>query len=131
MEERRVLPGFIDRKGEAQAVINEFLQGPAGVPGSPVPRNAKLLGLYFGTDNILYVDLSDEFRRGFQGDALSEFLLLRGLYESLMSNVAGITDVKLLIDGKEIESLGGHMFANRALGELTRMDKGAAVSNGQ
>jgi len=66
----------------------------------------------------LYVDLSDEFRRNFQGDVLAEFLLLKGLYESLISNEQEIQDVKILIEGKEIETLGGHLLLTYPLREM-------------
>jgi spore germination protein GerM len=75
-----------------------------------LPRGARLLGIYKGTDGMLYIDLSDEFRRNFQGDVFAEFLLLKGLYESIISNIQDIQDVKILIEGKETETLGGHFF---------------------
>jgi hypothetical protein len=77
-----------------------------------------ILGIYKGSDQILYVDLSDELRRNFQGDALSEFLLLKGLYESLLANLQGIEDVKILVEGKEIETLGGHFYLKYPLKNL-------------
>lgn len=119
MEERTITPAPAGIKASALAVVNEFLKGPAGVPQSPVPPQAKALGVYFGSDGILYVDLSNEFRANFQGDALSEFLLLRGLYESLLSNIPGMKDVKIFIDGKEADSIGGHLRADVPLGEAT------------
>ncbi|MGD0883265.1 MAG: GerMN domain-containing protein [Thermodesulfovibrionales bacterium] len=109
MEERRVR-----RATEitmAEEIVAEFLKGPLNRAASVIPSGAKVLGLYQGNDGILYVDLSDEFRRNFQGDALAEFLLLKGLYESIISNVKGVNDVKVIIEGKEIESIGGHLFA--------------------
>lgn len=108
IEERR-LPRRTVQIAVAEATVEEYLKGPAGVASSSIPRDAKLLGLYKDADRILYVDLSDEFRRNFQGDALTEFLLLRGLYESLVSNIQDIQDVKVFIEGKEIETLGGHL----------------------
>lgn len=109
IEERR-LPRRTVQIAVAEATVEEYLKGPAGVASPSIPRDAKLLGLYKDADRILYVDLSDEFRRNFQGDALTEFLLLRGLYESLVSNIQDIQDVKVLIEGKEIETLGGHLY---------------------
>ena len=110
MEERRV-----KRLGSvtvsAEEIVGEFLKGPSNMAKTDVPPGSKVLGVYFGNDGILYVDLSDEFRRNFHGDALSEFLLLKGLYESIISNVAGVDDVKILIEGKEMESIGGHLYA--------------------
>jgi len=95
----------------AEACIEEFLRTPPDRGRSDVPSGARLLGVYYGSDGILYANLSDEFRRNFQGDALTEFLLLKGLYETVITNVPGIGDVKILIEGMEIESLGGHIYA--------------------
>ncbi len=108
--EERKLPRRTVQIAIAEATVEEYLKGPAGAAASNIPRDVRLLGLYKDTDRILYVDLSDEFRRNFQGDALSEFLVLRGLYESLVSNIQDIQDVKVLIEGKEIETLGGHLY---------------------
>ena len=97
--------------GTAEAVMEEFFRGPGGEQASSlVPRDVKVLGAYRDSAQVLYVDLSDELRRNFQGDALAEYLLLKGVYESLMANLQDIADVKILVDGKEIESLGGHFF---------------------
>lgn len=106
------------RMSIARAALGEFLKGPSGAQKSYIPRDTRLLGVYSGQDGILYVDLSDEFRRNFQGDALAEFLLLRGLYGSLLSNVYGIGGVKILVEGKEVESIGGHVSLLRPLEEV-------------
>jgi len=117
MEERKVQRKTV-RMTVAEAVINEFLSGRANAGLPEVPKDAKLLGLYRDESGMLYVDLSDEFRRNFSGDAAAEFLLLRGLYESLISNVYDITDVKVLLEGREMESLGGHVYLLYPLKEL-------------
>jgi len=110
MEERRV-KRQVAVTAIAEEIVSEFLKGPSNTAKSAVPSGTKLLGVYYGSDGILYVDLSDEFRRNFQGDALNEFLLLKGLYDSIISNVTGVDDVKVIIEGKEIESIGGHFLA--------------------
>jgi hypothetical protein len=104
------LPRRTKQYAIAEAVIEEFFKGPGNGHVSPLPQNVSLLGIYKGSDHVLYVDLSDEVRRNFQGDALSEFLLLKGLYESLLANLQDIEDVKILVEGKEIETLGGHFY---------------------
>jgi len=102
----------------AEAIVEEFLKGPVGIRVSDMPKDARLLGIYRDENRILYIDLSDEFRRNFQGDALTEFLLLKGLYESLSSNLAEIEDVKILIEGREIETLGGHLYLSFPLKDM-------------
>jgi sporulation and spore germination protein len=120
MEERR-LPRRSGQMAIAEATVQEYLKGlkgPAGAEISAVPKDARLLGLYKGADRILYVDLSDEIRRNFQGDVFTEYLLLKGLYESLISNVEDVQDVKVIIEGKEAETLGGHLSLSYPLKDM-------------
>jgi len=72
-------------------------------------KNTVVRGVYEDRNKVLYVDLSDEFRRNLQGDARYEYYLLKSFYQTLAVNIPGISDVKLLIEGREIESVGGHM----------------------
>lgn len=115
MEERKV-PRQFSVVLVAEAAVREFLKGPSGrtsatdTGNSEIPAGARLLGVYPGSDKVLYVNLSDEFRRNFQGAARNEVMLLKGLYESIISNVQGIEDIKIVIEGKEIESIGGHIL---------------------
>ena len=99
----------------AEDVIAEYLKGLKGGL-----RDTKLLGVYRDRNNVLYVDLSDEFRKNFSGDAGQEYLLLKSLYETVSSNISGIEDVRLLIEGKELESLGGHVGILCPLKEIVR-----------
>jgi spore germination protein GerM len=114
--EKRQVPRALSRIAIARATVEEFLKGPIGAKKSYVPEGATLLGIYDGEDGILYVDLSGAFRRNLEVDALSEFLLLQSLYESILTNVYGIVDVKILIEGAEVETLGGHVSLMRPLG---------------
>lgn len=101
----------------AEAVLTEYLKGlKEGL------KDTKLLGVYRDRNSVLYIDLSEEFRRNFSGDARQEYYLLKSLFDTVVANVAGTEDIRLLIEGKEIESIGGHfsslyglkgMFANR------------------
>ena len=114
MTEKKI-PKRISNTSIAEAVIEEFFKPAAARGISAIPQNVKLLGLYKDEGQMLYIDLSDEVRRNFQGDAMSEYLLLKGIYESLVSNVQDFQDCKILIEGKEIETLGGHFYLKYAL----------------
>lgn len=121
MEERRVkrTETVLER---AEAAVGEFLKGPAGSTVSVLPKNIRILGVSFGIDGVLYVDLSGEFRMHFMGDAMIEYMTLRGLYESLMFNLTDISDVKVLVEGREVDTLGGHLSLRRPIGRnITKM----------
>ncbi len=117
MEERR-LQRRTTQIAIAEAAVEEFLKGPLGIKMSDIPKDARLLGIYRDENRILYIDLSEEFRRNFQGDALAEFLLLKGLYESVISNLDDIEDIKVIIEGREIETLGGHLYLSYPLKDI-------------
>lgn len=117
IEERRLLRRTA-QIAIAEAIVEEFLKGPVDMKISDMPKDTRLLGIYRDENRILYIDLSDEFRRNFQGDALMEFLLLKGLYESLSSNLGEIEDVKVLIEGREVETLGGHLCLSYPLKDM-------------
>lgn len=114
----RTIPRRIRTSAIAEAVIEEYFRLPVNAAGSPIPANVKLLGLYRDAMQILYIDLSDEVRRNFHGDAASEYLLLKGLLETVVSNITDIQDVKVLVEGKEIDSLGGHVMLKYPLKNL-------------
>lgn len=107
--EEKMVKGQASTPAMASSILMEFLKGSSRQQGSLIPQGARLLNTFMGKDGILYIDLSDEIRRNFQGDAYAEFLLLKGIYESIISNLSGVEDVKILVEGKEIESLGGHI----------------------
>ena len=115
--EQRSVPRASSVRLLATVVTREFLAGPIGRAGGIIPDNARLNGAYFGSDSVLYIDLSDEFRRNFQGNARDEYMLLKALHRSLMKNVYQVEGIKLLVDGKEVDTIGGHLSVRGLLGE--------------
>ncbi len=87
----------------AETVLAEYLKA-----NDVILNGVKLLGLYRDRNNIIYIDLSEAFRKGFKGDARDEYYLLKSLYHSIISNIKDVDDVRLLIEGKETDSIGGH-----------------------
>jgi spore germination protein GerM len=99
------------------AALEEFFLQHNIVNTGVIPVDVKVLGLYTGIDRVLYIDLSAQFVSNFHGDAADEFMLLRALYLTATSNLP-VDDVKILIDGREIGSVGGHFSARRPLKNL-------------
>ncbi len=104
LKEKNIYTNFLP-VNIAEEVIKEYLKEL----NAPL-NNTKLLGVYRDVNNIIYIDFSDEFRRNFLGDARFEHNLLESLLKTILINVPAVEDVKLLIEGKEIESIGGHFY---------------------
>lgn len=81
------------------------------------PYNTQLLDLYVDKTGVIYIDLSDGLQKNFKGDALEEFNMIAGLYNKLKAAVSNFTAMKILIQGKEAESLGGHIDISKPIGE--------------
>jgi hypothetical protein len=104
-KEDRTLAGSSLPVKLAESILQEYFRG-----FKSDLKNTVVRGVYEDRNKVLYVDLSDEFRRNFSGDARYEYYLLKSLYQTLVTNISEISDVKLLVEGREIESAGGHML---------------------
>lgn len=80
------------------------------------PHGVSLLDLYIDREGIVYIDVSDEIRKNFKGDAYEEYSLIAGLYSSIKKSAGNIPAIKLLIEGKEAESIGGHIDISMPIG---------------
>ena len=89
----------LTRTGVASDVVTEYLK----------PYNSHLNRCFLSTSGVAYVDISGNLRKTFRGSVMDEYLLVMGLLKSLKANISGIKSVRILIDGMEIESLGGHI----------------------
>jgi hypothetical protein len=125
VEERRIQNNPIPVK-MAESVVSEYLRGlKEGL------KDAKLLGVYRDKRSIIYIDLSDDFKKNFSGDIKQEYALLKSIYQTITVNIPGTEDVRLLVDGKEVESLGGHFNALYPLGETVREAPSTPARNPQ
>lgn len=110
-EEKTLAGGSLPVK-LAESLLQEYFKGLKNGLNNTVVR-----GVYEDRNRILYVDLSEDFRRNFSGEARYEYYLLKSLYQTLVTNVSEVRDVKILVEGREIDSVGGHMLAIMPLRE--------------
>ena len=81
------------------------------------PYNVRLLDLYMDREGIVYIDFGGELKNNFKGDATEELSIIAELYKGIKFKVPGFTALKILINGKEAESFGGHIDISRPIGE--------------
>jgi spore germination protein GerM len=62
-----------------------------------------------------YVDLSREITANHPGGTLSEILTVYAVVNSLTANLPAIRSVQLLVEGKEVATLAGHVDLRRPL----------------
>ncbi|MBI5741817.1 MAG: hypothetical protein HZA16_14030 [Nitrospirae bacterium] len=77
----------------------------------------RLLDLYMDNAGVVYVDMGDELKKNFRGDASEELRTFAGLYRSIEAVVPGFTALKVLMEGHETETIGGHIDISKPLGK--------------
>ena len=100
---------------QAKAIVEAQI-APASEPFiSPVPVGTTLRALFVTPKGEAYVDLSGELRTAHPGGSLTEMLTIYSIVDALTVNLPAITTVQVLIDGKEVDTLAGHVDLRRPL----------------
>lgn len=97
--EKRRNPSKFSKAGIAQEVVNVYLS----------PYKAELIDFFMNKQGIAFLDISSELTKNFKGSLMDEYLLVSGLLKSLKANMSGLTGIQILIEGEEIETIGGHI----------------------
>ena len=82
---------------------------------SAVPPGTTLRAVFITKSGDAYVDLSREARSAHPGGTLNELLTVYTIVNALTANLPAVTAVQLLIDGKEVDTLSGHVDLRRPL----------------
>ncbi len=96
--------------------IVEAQLAPVEAPlASAVPAGAKMRALYVTDKGEAFVDLSAEITANHPGGALEELFTVYTIVNALTVNLPAITHVQILVDGKEADTLAGHVDLRQPL----------------
>ena len=90
-------------------ILHALLKGPQKALDRTIPVQTRLNAFYLAPNHIAFVDLSSEIMDNHPGGAESELLTIYSIVNSLILNIPEIKAVKLLIDGREVPTLAGHI----------------------
>ncbi|HSB75544.1 MAG TPA: GerMN domain-containing protein [Terriglobales bacterium] len=101
-----VLPGDPALRAQAvlRALISRYTQKDSP---HPLPASADVNDVYVVNGSAV-VDLNDAFGTGHRSGVLVEELTVLSLVQTLAANLSGITQVKILVNGQERDTLAGH-----------------------
>jgi spore germination protein GerM len=105
----REMPGAADALGRARVIVEMLLAGPPEPLLSPFPDGTRLRALYLPDGGDAYVDLSREATNAHSGGSLEELFTVYALVNALTTNIPEIRAVQILIDGREVDTLAGHV----------------------
>ena len=102
-----------DTAEQAKAIIEAQIAPAAAPLVSAIPAGTKLRALFVTKSGEAYVDLSAEVVSAHPGGSTNEMLTIYTLVDVLTANLPAVTAVQLLVDGKEVETLAGHVDIRR------------------
>jgi spore germination protein GerM len=100
---------------QARQIIEAQI-GPVAEPlVSAVPPGTRLRTLFVTDRGEAFVDFSRELLTGHSGGSTNELLTVYTVVDALTANLPAVTAVQLLVDGKQVETLAGHVDLRRPL----------------
>ena len=115
VSERRYVTPSITSSDRAKASLEELIAGPHGDALGTVSAEVKVRELFIDDQGTAYVDFTEALRQAHPGGPWGEMLTLRSIMQTLLANIPEIKRVQILIEGREVETLAGHLDIRRPL----------------
>jgi spore germination protein GerM len=100
---------------QARRIIEAQIGAAPAPLASAIPEGTRLRALFISERGDAFVDLSGEVTSKHTGGALDELFTVYAIINSLTVNLPAITRVQILIDGKEADTLAGHVDLRQPL----------------
>ncbi len=107
-EKRKILKKN-ESKEEAKETIVELIKGPRGKLIPTLPPRTKLLTLQINDAGVAKVNFNPALSKDHPGGSSAEMMTVYSIVNSLALNFPKIKRVQILIDGKPIETITGHL----------------------
>jgi germination protein M len=106
---------FGEGADQAREIVSAQIATPAGPLVSAVPAGTSLRAVFITDGGDAYVDLSREIVSTHTGGTLDELLTVYTIVNAVTMNLPAIRSVQLLVDGKEVSTLAGHVDLRQPL----------------
>jgi hypothetical protein len=100
---------------QAKEIVTAQLAPVAEPLVSAIPKGTTLKALFIANNGEAFVDLSPDVVFAHPGGSLNEMLTVYTIVDALIANMPAVTSVQVLVNGKEVETLAGHLDLRRPL----------------
>ena len=107
--EERIFTGSERNIDRGRAILEALIKGPKPGLMRTSPAGTRLRAFYLAPGGRAYVDLSESIREQYPGGCKSEILTLYSIVNSLILNLPEVSSVKVLVDGRDVPTLAGHI----------------------
>lgn len=116
------VPLASDIVAQGQAILTALLETPAPEPlASVIPEGTTLRAFYVTPRGDAFVDLSSEVTTRHPGGSLTELLTVYAVVNAVTANLQAVQRVQILVDGREVETVAGHVDVRRPLARDTSL----------
>jgi spore germination protein GerM len=107
--EKREILKKNDVKEEAKETIIELIKGPKGKLTPTLPPKTKLLAIQLNEEGVAKVNFNKSLSKDHPGGSSAEIMTTYSIVNSLTLNFPKIKQVQILVEGKPIETIAGHL----------------------
>jgi Sporulation and spore germination len=100
---------------QGRQILLTALQTPPAPYIKVIPEGTTLRAFYVTDRGDAFVDLGPEIVRAHPGGSLNELLTVYALVNAVTANLPAVQRVQLLVDGKEVDAIAGHVDIRRPL----------------
>lgn len=111
---RREVPLAEGVVAQARQILIAQFQAPPSPYISAIPAGTTLRAFYVTDKGDAFVDLSG-ISTSHPGGSLTELLTVHALVNAVTANLPAIQRVQILVDGKEVDTIAGHVDIRRPL----------------
>jgi spore germination protein GerM len=89
-------------------LVTSLIQGPAAGLGRTIPPDTGVRAVFID-GKTAYVDFSGEISTAHPGGMVGELMTVYSIVNTLVLNIDGVDQVKFLIEGRDADTLAGHI----------------------
>jgi Sporulation and spore germination len=111
--EKRYIFKEDDAAAQGKEVVRALLEGSKSGNVNTFPAGVIIKDVKIDVDGIAYVNFTTSLTKLHPGSSSTEMASINSLTNSLTQNVPQIKKVKILVEGKEINSIKGHISTSK------------------
>lgn len=109
LPEKRYIPKDKTQEGQAKEIIKALVDGSKTGLVNTFPLKADVISVKIESDQTARINFGQNLAANHPGGSASEMATIYSLTNTLITNIPELKKVRILIEGKERESLKGHI----------------------
>jgi hypothetical protein len=117
VSESRQVPYGATPPEQARLIVQAAVDAPSDGRRSAIPAGTTVRSVFLTGDGRAFVDLGGAIVSGHSGGTLNEALAVYAIVNAVTVNLPDIAAVQILIDGRQVDTLAGHLDLRHPLGK--------------